>query len=196
MWYDNAGNIIYRIAGNPDSYSKIIGQQIPTIYGGFTNDISYKGFDISVLFTYEYGRTAFNNQSSFMSENAGRAFNTLRSVYENRWTTPGQITNVPRPFNNNVETLGTGITSSLGSRMYEDASYIRLKTVSLGYNVPKPFLNKLKLSSIRLYVQAYNLYTWTKWTGFDAEWVNLGNNGNNGIVPQPRTVVGGIKLGF
>lgn len=193
MWYDNSGNIIYRLAGNVDSYSRIIGSQIPNLFGGLTNDFSYKGFDLSVLFSYEYGRTAFNNQSSFMSENGGRAFNTLRSVYENRWTTPGQITNVPRPINGNAEVLGSGITA--GSRMYEDASYIRLKTISLGYTLPKTLTSKLKIASVRLYVQAYNLYTWTKWTGFDAEWLNLGN-GNNGIVPQPRTVVGGIKLGF
>jgi hypothetical protein len=193
MWYDNAGNIIYRIAGNIDSYSKIIGSQIPNLFGGLTNDFSYKGFDLSVLFSYEYGRTAFNGQSSFMSENGGRAFNTLRSVYENRWTTPGQITSVPRPINGNAEVLGSGITA--GSRMYEDASYIRLKTISLGYTLPKALTSKLKVASIRLYLQAYNLYTWTKWTGFDAEWLNLGN-GNNGIVPQPRTIVGGIKLGF
>lgn len=195
MWYDNAGNIIYRLAGSVDSYSKIIGQQIPTFYGGFTNDFSYKGFDLSVLFTYEYGRTSFNNQSAFMFENGGRLFNTLRSVYESRWTTPGQITSTPRPINGNAETLGSGITTSAGSRVYEDASYIRLKTISLGYTVPKSIVSKLSLASIRLYVQAYNLYTWTKWTGFDSEWVNLGS-GNNGVVPQPRTITGGIKLGF
>lgn len=193
MWYDAAGNIIYRIAGNVDSYSRIIGQQIPTIYGGVTNDISYKGFDLSVLFTYEYGRTSFNNQSSFMSENGGRLFNTLRSVYESRWTTPGQITNTPRPINGNAEILGSPVTS--GSRLYEDASYIRLKTISLGYTLPKSVVNKLSIASVRFYLQAYNLYTWTKWSGFDAEWVNLGN-GNNGVVPQPRTITAGIKLGF
>ena len=193
MWYDNAGNIIYRIAGNVDSYSRIIGQQIPNIFGGLTNDISYKGFDLSVLFTYEYGRTSFNNQSAFMSENVGRSFNTLRSVYENRWTTPGQITNVPRPFNGNTEILGSGITA--GSRLYEDASYIRLKTVSLGYSLPKSIVSKLSMATLRVYVQAYNLYTWTKWSGFDAEWINLGN-GNNGVVPQPRVITVGVKVGF
>ncbi len=193
MWYDNAGNIIYRLAGSVDSYSKIIGQQIPTIYGGFTNDFSYKGFDLSVLFTYEYGRTSFNQQSAFAFENGGRLFNTLRSVYESRWTTPGQITSTPRPINGNAETLGSGITA--GSRVYEDASYIRLKTISLGYNIPKKVVSKLGLASLRVYAQAYNLYTWTKWSGFDAEWVNLGS-GNSGVVPQPRTITGGIKLGF
>lgn len=193
MWYDNSGNIIYRLAGNIDSYSRIIGSQIPNLYGGITNDISYKGFDISVLFTYEYGRTAFNQQSAFMSENVGRSFNTLKSVYDNRWTSPGQITEVPRPINGNVEVLASGATA--GSRLYEDASYIRLKTVSLGYTVPKSFTSKLKVASIRLYAQAYNLYTWSKWSGFDAEWINLGS-GNSGVVPQPRTIVGGIKLGF
>ena len=128
-----------------------------------------------------------------MAENGGRAFNTLRSIYENRWTAPGQITSVPRPYNGNAETLGSGITA--GSRFYEDASFIRLKTVTFGYNVPSSLLKQIKIERARLYVQAYNLYTWTKWTGFDSEFINLGS-GNNGTIPQPRTITFGVQLGL
>jgi TonB-linked SusC/RagA family outer membrane protein len=193
MWYDNNGNIIYRLAGDVNSYSRIIGSQIPKYYGGLTNSFSYKGFDLEVFFNYEFGRTVFNNQSAFMAENGGRAFNALRSIYENRWTAPGQITSVPRPYNGNAETLGSGITA--GSRFYEDASFIRLKTVTFGYNVPSSLLKQIKIERARLYVQAYNLYTWTKWTGFDSEFINLGS-GNNGTIPQPRTITFGVQLGL
>lgn len=193
MWYDNNGNIIYRLAGNPDSYSKIIGSQIPKYYGGFTNSFSYKGFDLEVFFNYEFGRTVFNNQSAFMAENGGRLFNTSQYIFDNRWTTPGQITTVPRPFNGNTELLGSGITA--GSRFYEDASFIRLKTATFGYNFPSAILKRVKIDRARLYVQGYNLKTWSKWTGFDSEFINLGS-GNNGTIPQPRTVTFGLQLGL
>lgn len=193
MWYDNNGNIIYRLAGNPDSFSKIIGSEIPRFYGGLTNTFSFKGFDLEVFFNYEFGRTILNNQSAFMAENGGRLFNTQRYIYEGRWTTPGQITTIPRPFNGNTELLGSGITA--GSRFYEDASFIRLKTLTFGYNFPRELLKKAKIDRARLYVQGYNLYTWSKWTGFDSEFVNLGN-GNNGAVPQPRTITFGLQLGL
>ena len=193
MWYDNKQNIIYRLAGNPDSYSKFLGSQIPKYYGGFTNTFSMKGFDLEVFFNYEFGRTVFNNQSAFMAENGGRLFNTQRYIYDNRWTTPGQITTVPRPFNGNTELLGSGITA--GSRFYEDASFVRLKTLTLGYNFPSALLSRVKIARARLYVQGYNLRTWSKWTGFDSEFVNLGS-GNNGTVPQPRTITFGLQLGL
>ena len=193
MWYDNNGNIIYRLAGNPDSYSKIIGSQIPKYYGGLTNTFSFKGFDLEVFFNYEFGRTVFNNQSAFMAENGGRTFNTLQSMYDNRWTTPGQITTVPRPFNGNAEVLGSGITA--GSRFYEDASFIRLKTATFGYTFPTALLKRVKIDRARLYVQGYNLYTWSKWTGFDSEFINLGS-GNNGTIPQPKTLTFGLQLGL
>ena len=128
-----------------------------------------------------------------MSENGGRLFNTLQSIYDNRWTTPGQITTVPRPFNGNAEVLGSGITA--GSRFYEDASFIRVKTLTFGYNFSRDLLKKVKIDRARLYVQGYNLYTWSKWTGFDSEFINLGS-GNNGAIPQPRTITFGLQLGL
>ncbi len=193
MWYDNAGNIIYRLAGNIDSYSRIIGSQIPKWTGGFRNSFSYKGIELEALFTYEFGRTAFNNQTAFMAENGGRLFNGLQNLYDERWTTPGQVTHVPRPINGNAETLGSAITS--GSRFYEDASYIRLKNVTLAYNLPESLVRRVKLSRVRVYAQAYNLITWTKWTGFDPEFFSLGQ-GNNGVVPQTRNVTFGLTLGL
>ncbi len=196
MWYDNADNILYRLTGNPDSYSRVIGAQIPKWTGGFRNTLSYKGLELVVLFTYEFGRTAFNNQTAFLSENGGRLFNGLRDTYTYRWTTPGQLTNVPRPISGNAETLGSGVTTSAGSRFYEDASYIRLKTATLAYNLPEGWVRRVKLSRVRVYAQAYNLFTWTKWTGFDPEFFSQNGNGNNGLVPQTRNITFGLTLGL
>jgi TonB-dependent starch-binding outer membrane protein SusC len=156
--------------------------------------LSYKGLEVSAFFQYEFGRTMFNNQTAFMSENGNRNFNGLASVYEARWQQPGDITSVPRPFNGGAEVRGQNHV--LGStRLFEDASYIRLKQLTVAYNVPTTYARMVRLSNLRVYAQGVNVLTWTKWTGFDPEFVNLGA-GNNGVIPPGRTWTMGLQLGF
>jgi TonB-dependent starch-binding outer membrane protein SusC len=191
MWYDVNNNLTY-IPLNPRDF-RVLGAGLATRYGGVTNDFTYKGLTLSVFFQYEFGRKAFNGQNSFLTENGGRLFNILTDVYERRWTTPGQLTDVPRPINGNAEVRGASALA--GSRTLEDASYIRLKTVTLSYNLPTSLVNRAKLSRVRVYAQGLNLITWTKWTGYDPEFVNLGS-GNNGVIPLSRNYTFGIDIGF
>jgi TonB-linked SusC/RagA family outer membrane protein len=191
MWYDENNNLTY-LPLNPRDF-RVLGAGLATLFGGFTNIFSYKGLELTVFFQYEYGRKAFNNQNSFLMENGGRLFNSLVDVYERRWTTPGQITDVPRPINGNAEVRGASHLS--GSRTLEDASYIRLKQATLAYNLPQNWLQKVKISRARVYAQGVNLLTFTKWTGFDPEFINLGA-GNNGVVPQARSYTFGVEIGF
>ncbi|GAA4414753.1 SusC/RagA family TonB-linked outer membrane protein [Nibrella viscosa] len=191
MWYDANGNITYA-PRNPADF-RVMGSNIPTTFGGLTNNFSYRGFDLNVLFQYEFGRREFNSQGSFLSENGGRLFNTLTDVYNRRWQQPGDITDIPRPYNGNAEIRGSSNLS--GTRTLEDASYIRLKQVDFGYNIPVTFAKRVRVSRARVYAQAVNLITWSKWTGYDAEFLNLGA-GNNGVVPISRTYTVGIQLGF
>lgn len=191
MWYDVNGNLTY-LPLNPTDF-RVLGTTLSTLFGGFTNTFSYKGLELTVFFQYDFGRKQFNNQNSFLMENGGRVFNSLLDVYERRWTTPGQITDVPRPINGNAEVRGASHLS--GSRTLEDASYIRLKQATLAYNLPQDLLRKVKINRARVYAQAINLLTWTKWTGFDPEFLNLGA-GNNGVVPQSRNYTFGVEIGF
>ena len=79
--------------------------------------------------------------------------------------------------------------------MLQDASYVRLKQVSLSYDIPKRLTTAMKIQNLQFYVQAFNVMTWSKWEGYDAEFLNLGN-GNNGVIPLSRSYIGGVKLSF
>ncbi|MCU0353246.1 MAG: TonB-dependent receptor [Cytophagales bacterium] len=191
MWYDASNNPTY-LPLNPTDF-RVVGDGFAEIYGGLNNAFQYKGLELSVLFQYEFGRKAVNGQSQFMSENGGRLFNSFRMFYDRRWQNPGDITDVPRPINGNAETRGGGATG--GSRFVEDASFIRLKQVNFSYKLPQSWVQFVKLRDVKIYAQALNLITWTRWSGFDAEFINLGS-GNNGAVPLSRVYTVGVQLGL
>lgn len=191
MWYDYAGNITYRPLTPRDQ--KYFGSELPKFYGGINNTFTYGGLSLDVLFQFDYGRRSFNNQTSFLAENAGRNFNALREVYERRWQNPGDITDVPRPFNANTE--ANSISNLSGTRPLEDASYLRLKQVTLNYEVPGEVSRKIGASKARIYVQGANLLTFTRWTSYDPEFLNFGS-GNSGLVPNSVTYQAGVTLTF
>lgn len=173
-----------------------IGDPNPDFIGGLTNNFSYKGIDLSILFQGVFGNQVYNGGGKFMSAN-GDFFDNQTRDQLNRWQNPGDITNVPqaRLFGAN----GTGESS----RYVSDAGYVRLKTITLGYNLPSSIISKLKFSSVRVYASAQNLLTFTKYEGWDPE-VNsdsyAGNNINQGIdfysAPQAKTITFGINVGF
>jgi hypothetical protein len=137
---------------------------------------------------------AYNVQNQFLMENIAR-FNGLKDYYDRRWQKPGDITDVPRVLNTTSEVLGS--SNLTGTRTYQDASYIRLKTTSLSYTLPKEMLSKVKLTNVRVYVQALNLLTFTKWEGYDPEFVALSTTaGNAGVIPQSRKYTFGVQIGF
>ena len=191
MFYDYAGNITYTPITPRDL--RYLGTQLPKFYGGFSNSFSYKGLTLDIFFQYDYGRRSFNSQTSFLSELAGRDFNALRSVYDRRWQKPGDITDVPRTINGNAETRG--VSSLNGSRTLEDASYLRLKQLRLNYSLPALIGKKIGATKVNLYVQAQNLVTWTNWTSYDPEFIDLGA-GSSGVVPNSKSYTAGINLTF
>ena len=81
------------------------------------------------------------------------------------------------------------------TRTLEDASYLRLKQVTLSYDIPAAFANRIKASKARIYIQGANLITATKWTSYDPEFLNFGS-GNSGTVPNSKTYQAGINLTF
>lgn len=196
MWYDANGNVTYQPSA-PNDY-KIFGNKLSDFYGGFTNTFNYKGFSLNVFFHYDYGRELSNNgMNSKWYANGGDNRNTLEWIFNNRWTTPGQLTTVPRPYDGNAETNGMSQVSS-SSRYLEDASFIRLKNVSLSYRLPKSWTNRIKLSDVKVYAQGENLATWTKWTGYDPELIiDSGDfTSSQGAIPQTRAYTLGIQVGF
>ena len=186
MWLDTLGNVTYQ----PQLRDRVyIGDSQPDFWGGWTNNFTYKGFTLDVFFQYEYGRMADDGQVNFMIENIAR-LNAFTDVYDNRWTTPGQITWYPRMGTTGAESKGSSALS--GSRTLFRADYIRLKNVTLSYDINSDVLKKLKLSAARFYLQGTNLWTMSDWYSYDIEFVGSAT----GIIPQSRNITAGIQIGF
>jgi TonB-dependent starch-binding outer membrane protein SusC len=186
MWYDSLGNITYQVLARDRVY---IGDQQPEYSGGFNNTISYKGFTFDMFFQYEYGRLQQDQQVNFLIENISR-LNAVQDVYAKRWTTPGQQTSFPRQNSGGTESKGSGALT--GSRTWFKGDYIRLKNVTISYDVPTSIAGRLRLNTARLYVQATNIWTLSDWYGYDVEFLGSGL----GIVPQSKNVTVGLQLGF
>jgi TonB-dependent starch-binding outer membrane protein SusC len=195
MWYDLNDNISYlvRTADQRPLGNGVLTKQ----FGGLTNTFTYKGVELSAFIQSDFGRVLPNTQEFRFADNAGALRNGLAYYWNNRWTTPGQITDVPRPADTRTEISGRVSSYQSISRFYQDASYIRLKQVNLSYNLPNKTVNKFGFQSVRLYAQAINLLTWTKWTGFDPEFVELSAGASNqGVIPQARNYTFGIQIGL
>jgi len=187
MWYDTLGNLTNQVLAKD---RKIIGPQNTPLYqGGLRNGLSFKNFTLDFFFQYEYGRYTSDGQANFLMENIAR-INVLKEVYDKRWTLPGQVTFFPRYHTAGTESKGSGAQS--GTRTFFKADYVRLKNVSLSYDLPASKLKKTGFSSMRFYVQGTNLWTASDWFSYDIEFVGSAT----GIVPQTKNYTVGVQLGF
>ncbi len=173
---------------------KIVGNANPDYYGGLTNTLNYKGFDLSFLFQFSYGNEQLNLTRFFMEHGGSRSTNLL-STQLDRWQQSGDITEVPQMSASNYA------SDLRPSRFVEDASYLRLKTISLGYSFPKNIIDQVHLSSARIYVTGQNVLTFTKYSGLDPELTGTAsNNLTKGIEfftpPSPRVFTVGMNLNF
>jgi TonB-linked SusC/RagA family outer membrane protein len=195
MWYDGNGNITYLLNAATDR--RYIGDQNPKYIGGLGNTFSYKGVSVTGFFQFSLGNYAYNSDRTFFERSGSTVDRNQYTDNLRRWTTPGQITDIPKPyFGGTVNNVG-GITMSssyaLSDRFIEDASYIRLKNVSISYDIPKSLLNRVKLRSVRVYAQGINLVTITKYRGIDPETLL---SGDFGTYPQAKNYTLGINVGF
>lgn len=171
----------------------VIGNSQPKLIGGLTNTFSYKGFDVSILFNFSYGNQILNfTRAGLLNMGADIQSNQVRDALR-RWQKPGDITDIPRyEFGNTTNTLHS-------NRLLEDGSYLRLKNLSVGYNLPPQLTNRFKVQRIRVYATATNLWTLTKYKGSDPEVSTLdGSTTAAGIdfytLPQVRTIAGGLTI--
>lgn len=179
----------------------VVGNPNPKYIGGLNNTFSYAGVDLSILLQGVQGNSIINGAGGFMSANGDWFDNQTRDQL-NRWQKPGDITQVPQARLNLSGAVQNGISAS--SRYVYDGSYLRVKTVSLGYNLPAPLISRLKLSTVRLYVTGQNVFTFTDYPGWDPEVnsdyraqasnVNQGNDFYS--APQIKSVIFGINVGF
>ena len=172
----------------------MIGRGMPIHTGGFTNNFEYKGFDLNIFFQWSYGNDVLNANRLFFESgfNKKRELNQFAS-YANRWTTENPTSDIPRAINSPSNLV-------ISSRVVEDASFLRLKSVTLGYNVPNTFLSKYNISRARVYVAAQNLWTITGYSGYDPE-VSIRNGAltpglDFSSYPRALSISFGINLGF
>lgn len=173
----------------------IIGRGQPIFIGGFANNLSYGGLSLHVFFQGSYGNDIYNaNRLSLEGNSNGRANMNQFASYANRWSPEN-------PTNANYRTRGQGPIGVHSSRVVEDGSFLRLKTVALSYSLPSTVLQSLKVfSNLSVSVTSQNLYTWTSYSGLDPE-VSTRNpiltpGFDFSAYPQARTLVFGINAQF
>lgn len=169
----------------------IISHSAPKHFGGMNNRFHYKDFDFSFFFQWSYGNEVLNlaklKMEGFTNNN-----NVTKDFYHNRWTEENPTNYRPAIGDSNAAT-------DCSTYYVEDASYLRLKNVTLGYNVPSKWLKKNRISRIRLYVSADNLLTFTNYSGSDPE-VSYNDplltGLDNQVYPRSKTFNLGINLQF
>ena len=190
------GNSVYEDVNNDGKITvadrQIYGNIWPKFFGGLTNSFTYKGFDANLFFSFSYGNKIYNH-NRFFGEGGG-ARDAARVIFASnldRWQQPGDVTDTPRPDGININNYKDG-----GSRWLEDGSFLRLKSLTFGYTLPKYVTQKVKIEGLRFFVIGTNLLTITNYTGLDPESSVSSNQNEQGIdlgtPPQPR----GIQIGL
>jgi TonB-dependent starch-binding outer membrane protein SusC len=194
--YTRAGDVKFKdINGDgsvtSDSDRVYLGTSFPKLTGGLNVNLDYKGFDLTMFFYGIYGNKVFNGEYQVI--NALKEGNYSVESYENYWRGEGTSYSTPQPtvrdYNDN---------NRVSARWIQDGSYLRLQNIQLGYNIPSGVLQKLKvIGSFRVYVGSQNLFTFTKYTGYDPDFNNDGlfeRGLDGGSYPSPRTFMVGLKL--
>ena len=187
----------------PDAANRIVGDPNPDFWGGFSNSFSYRGFDLSFMFQFVYGNDMYLHANMWQAAGLRWEDNHTLHYYNNFWTGPGDDDAYypqPRLYQSN----GYG-TSSMH---IFDASYIRLKDLTLGYTLPRRIVQGANLETVRIFVRGFNLLTFTDYPGYDPETSSpntaaVGTQSNNiqqgwdfFTAPQPRTITFGLNLTF
>ncbi|MEQ9289624.1 MAG: TonB-dependent receptor [Cyclobacteriaceae bacterium] len=173
----------------------ILGNSNPKFYGGMSNNFSYKGFDLNIFLQWSYGNEVYNANRILFTQGLAATRNFSTDVL-NRWRTD-------RTDEENAgATLRSkdDVTNALTDVYIEDGSFVRLKTVSLGYSLSQKWLEKIKAQNVRFYVTAQNLLTLTNYSGFDPEVSTRGNGLTDGVdfgaYPRTKVFIGGISVTF
>jgi hypothetical protein len=193
-----AGDIRWKDLNNDGKINsddqEILGNALPKFFGSLTNNFNYKNFELTVFFQFVGGNKIYNNNRAF-----AEGMNSLFGQYAttlNRWTPTNPSTTMPRavygdPANNR----------RTSDRWLEDGSFTRLKNLVFAYNLDSKLASKMKVSSLKVYVQAQNLITWTNYSGFDPEvstftTTNTAQGTDFLTFPQAKTITFGLNVGF
>jgi TonB-linked SusC/RagA family outer membrane protein len=196
------GDIKFRDLNNDLTISAndyaIIGRGLPVHTGGFNNDFRYRNFDLNVFFQWSYGNDIINaNRYIFEGNILNRSNLNQYASYNDRWSPTNTSSTM---FRAGFGGAGPSTPTGANSRVIEDGSYLRLKTVQLGYNFNQKIAQNIGLKSLRVYAAAQNLITWTSYSGVDPE-VSIYNSVltpgvDYSAYPRPFTVTLGVNVNF
>jgi len=198
----NNGDALYYTAdgGTTNRYAlapiQKVGNPNPKYTGGVNTNFSYGGFDLTALGQFTYGNDIYNAAGIYQSANADYLDNQTTDQL-NRWQKAGDITSVPQAR------YGASNGTQTSSRWIQDGSFFRLKTVTLGYNLPATYVKRGYVQTVRIYVTGQNLATFTKYTGYDPEVNTYGLGTANYLLghdfytpPLAKTYLLGVNIGF
>jgi len=170
---------------------QVIGNGTPDFAFGFSNDFQYKDFTLNLLFQGMVGNEIYSQSMAVVWGGHGMARHATIREALNTWT-PENQTEIP--------IVGSGANLFNSSRFVYNGSFVKLKNISLTYNVPKQLVNKWFIENLDLFVSAQNLFTITKFPGYDPEMNNAQNpiaqGVEMGVIPNPRTYTLGLRIGF
>jgi TonB-dependent starch-binding outer membrane protein SusC len=203
LWYVNAkdanGSVINHSATTNtfnDANFIVLGNPTPNLIGAITNTFGFKGIELAFTFQGVSGNKIHLIGDQWMGANGVWFDNQLSSQLAS-WKKPGDITDIPQAR------LGwDNGDQSRNSRYLSDGSYVKLRSFMLSYEMPKKIISKVGFDRLRLYVQAQNLLTFTKYQGWDPEVStdflndNITQGGDFYSAPQPRSIVFGINIGL
>ncbi|WP_165585806.1 SusC/RagA family TonB-linked outer membrane protein [Pedobacter nototheniae] len=205
LWYNitkdaNGNDVKTPVNSQSKATQTFVGTATPKFTGGFGNDFSYKNFTLNAFINFVYGNKVYNSSRElFDADGAYPQYNSmvLRDDW-NRWQNPGDVATHPKAVVN-----GNKNSYKPSSRFLEDGSYIRLRNVTLGYNLPESVIKKLNVSNIRVFVSGDNLVTLTKFSGMDPEVSNVSaptsteSNGVSGMkYPVSKKILFGVNVSF
>lgn len=179
-----------------DDDKVVIGNGYPLLYGGWSNNLSYKNFDINLFFQWSYGNDVINANRIWFANGLGIAtrYPTMPAQnafadFANRWTPEHPNTDIPKMLR---------ASPVVASQFVEDGSFIRLKTINIGYTIPNALLTKIKIKKIRVYLSAQNLFTLTNYKGYDPELsafqTALTPSVDYSTYPRPFTITTGLNI--
>lgn len=183
QYYDKEGNITTTYDFDALAVTES-GSLFPKLTGGFNTGLQYKSFTASALFSFVSGVKRWNNEDLYNENDRYMTSNQSIRMLEDRWKKPGDIATLQR----------IDIRRQFSSKDIQDASFLRLRNVTLGYSVPANVIERLKfVKGVKVFVQGQNLFTWTKWRGLDPE-----NNNVYGRFQYPaaKTYTAGLNVNF
>ena len=178
---------------NPNNATKYEqGSSLPDAYGGFGTSLSMYGFDLSVTFDYQIGGKIYDSRYASLMSNissAGGAGSAIHKDILNSWTPNNTATNIPR------SQYGDQYTTATSDRFMTSAKYLNFQSFTVGYTLPKKWLERLGVSKLRVYASGENLCFWSARKGLDPRYSYSATESMNTYSPT-RTILGGLQVSF